>query len=116
MRRMSAVFQRVLFDGFTEAQLAAADTRTLSPPLRAYLEGLRTDGTPALPAPATVLMLSGWGHLHGLVVLEVFGHTSFMAGHQAEVFRLAMRDLLADIHRRIPAERAGAGRPGGQAG
>jgi AcrR family transcriptional regulator len=116
MRRMSEVFQHVLFDGFTEAQLAAADTRTLSPPLRAHLEALPPDGASALPAPATVLMLSGWGHMHGLVVLEVFGHTSFMDGHQAEIFRMAMRDLLADIHRRVPAERAGVGRPDGRAG
>ncbi|MFE4049012.1 TetR/AcrR family transcriptional regulator [Streptomyces sp. YIM B13518] len=103
MRRMGAVFRRVLFDGFTEAQLAAADTRTLSPLLRAHLEALPPDGAPALPAPATVLMLSGWGHMHGLVVLEVFGHTSFMDDHQAEIFHMAMRDLLTDIHRRIPA-------------
>lgn len=116
MRRMSAVFQRSLFSGFTDAQLAAADTRTLSPPLRAHLEALPPDGASALPAPATVLMLSGWGHMHGLVVLEVFGHTSFMVDHQAEIFHMAMRDLLTDIHRRIPAERAADGRPDGRAG
>ncbi|MFI2424798.1 TetR/AcrR family transcriptional regulator [Streptomyces sp. NPDC018955] len=104
MRRMSEVFQRVLFDGFTEEQLAAADIHTLSPPLRAHLEALPPDGAQALPAPASVLMLSGWGHMHGLVVLEVFGHTSFMDGHQAEIFHMAMRDLHADIHRRIPTE------------
>ncbi len=46
--------------------------------------------------------MSAWGHLHGLVALEVFGHTSFLGGHQAEIFRLAMRNLLADLHRRIP--------------
>lgn len=112
MRRMSAVFQRLLFSGFTESQLAAADTRTLSPALRAHLEALPPDGTSALPAPATVLMLSGWGHMHGLVVLEVFGHTSFMAGHTAEIFRTAMRDLLTDIHRRIPDTATAAGRAG----
>lgn len=46
--------------------------------------------------------MSAWGHLHGLVALEVFGHTSFLGDHQAEIFRMAMRNLLADIHRRIP--------------
>lgn len=43
-------------------------------------------------------------HLHGMVVLEVFGHTSFIGEHQAEVFRMAMRALLEDIHRRIPTQ------------
>lgn len=37
-----------------------------------------------------------------MVVLEVFGHTSFIGEHQAEVFRMAMRALLEDSHRRIP--------------
>ncbi|GAA3368102.1 hypothetical protein GCM10017744_082800 [Streptomyces antimycoticus] len=44
-----------------------------------------------------------WGHMHGLVVLEVFGHTAFIGEHQAQIFRMAMLKLLDDIHRRIPA-------------
>ncbi|MFD1270894.1 TetR-like C-terminal domain-containing protein [Streptomyces kaempferi] len=54
------------------------------------------------PAPATALVLSAWGHLHGLVVLEVFGHTSILGDHQAEIFRMAMRNLFQDTHSRIP--------------
>lgn len=106
MRQMSAVFQRVLFGDFTPEQLAAADTLTLSPPLRAHLEHLSPDGLSALPPSATALLLSAWGHMHGLVVLEVFGHTAFLGDHRAEVFHLAMRDLLTGIHRRIPAAQA----------
>ncbi|WP_049568707.1 TetR/AcrR family transcriptional regulator [Streptomyces sp. SBT349] len=99
VRRMSAIFQRELFDGCTPAQLAAADTPALSSSLQAHLDGLGE-----LPPPATALLLSAWGHMHGLVVLEVFGHTSFIGDHQAEIFRLAMRSMLDDIHRRIPAD------------
>ncbi|MFD4026443.1 TetR/AcrR family transcriptional regulator [Streptomyces sp. NPDC058576] len=106
VQQMSAVFQRVLFDGFTPEQLAAADTLPLSPPFRAHLEHLSPNGLAALPPPATALLLSGWGHMHGLVVLEVFGHTSFLGDHQAEVFHMAMCDLVTDIHRRIPAGHA----------
>lgn len=102
MQQMSAIFQRVLFGDFTTEQLAAADTLALSPPFHAHLEQLSPDGLAALPPRATALLLSGWGHMHGLVVLEVFGHTSFLGGHQAEIFHLAMRDLVTDIHRRIP--------------
>ncbi|GAA3091380.1 TetR/AcrR family transcriptional regulator [Streptomyces rectiviolaceus] len=101
-RRMSAIFERELFDGFTAAQLAAADGPELSPALRAHLEQLPHFGLGHLPPPATALFLSAWGHLHGLVVLEVFGHTAFLGDHQGEIFRMAMRNLLADIHRRIP--------------
>lgn len=102
-RRMSSIFEREMFDEFTAEQLAAADTPALSPSLRAYLEQLPHYGLGYLPPPTTALLLSAWGHLHGLVVLEVFGHTSFLGDHQAEIFRMAMRTLIEDIHRRIPA-------------
>ncbi|MEU6996031.1 TetR/AcrR family transcriptional regulator [Streptomyces sp. NPDC046465] len=102
-RRMGTLFERELFGGFTKAQLAAADTPPLSAPLRAYLEQLPPSGLGALPPPATALFMSAWGRLHGLVVLEVFGHTSFLGDHQAEIFRLSVRSLLDDIRGRIPA-------------
>ncbi|WP_393087682.1 TetR/AcrR family transcriptional regulator [Streptomyces sp. LN704] len=103
MRRMSAIFERELFDGYTTAQLAAADTPGLSAALLAYLDQLPPTGQRDLPPPATALIMSAWGHLHSLVVLEVFGHTSFLGDHQAEIFRMAMRNLFQDIHSRIPA-------------
>ncbi|MEV0123311.1 TetR/AcrR family transcriptional regulator [Streptomyces sp. NPDC050703] len=106
-RRMSEVFARELFRGFTRAQLAAADVRSLSPEFLACLEELSpSSGDPAggeaLPPPATALMLSVWGYMHGMVALEVFGHTGFLGSHQADLYRMAMRNLLDDTHRRIP--------------
>ncbi|AGP51947.1 hypothetical protein M271_01550 [Streptomyces rapamycinicus NRRL 5491] len=101
-RRMSSIFERELFDGFSAEQLAAADTPVLSSSLRAHLEQLPHYGLGYLPPPATALLLSAWGHLHGLVVLEVFGHASLLGDHQAEIFRMAMRNLHADIHRQVP--------------
>ncbi|GAB2915798.1 TetR/AcrR family transcriptional regulator [Streptomyces mayteni] len=102
VRRMSAIFERELFGGFTAARLAAAEIPEFPPSLLASPEQLRPDDPAALPAPAAALLLSAWGHLHGLVSLEVFGHTSFIGERQqAEVFRMAMRHLLDDVHRRI---------------
>ncbi|RFU87522.1 TetR/AcrR family transcriptional regulator [Streptomyces triticagri] len=101
-RRLSAIFQRELFAGYTTAQLAAARTPELSPTLLADFAHLApADGPNSLPAPAIALMLSAWGHMHGLVTLEVFGHTSFIGDHQAEIFRMSMHSLAADIRRRI---------------
>ncbi|MFI8090680.1 TetR/AcrR family transcriptional regulator [Streptomyces sp. NPDC086080] len=103
MRRMSAVFQQVFFSGFSQDQLAAADTHALPAPLRTHLDLLSdAEGPEPLPPAAAALLLSAWGHMHGLVVLEVFGHTTFLGGHQAEIFRMAMHHLLTDTHRRIP--------------
>ncbi|MFH8793618.1 TetR/AcrR family transcriptional regulator [Streptomyces sp. NPDC017941] len=102
-RRMSAVFERELFGGCTRAQLAAADVRSLSPAFLGHLEHISPSGDPALPPPATALLLSVWGYVHGMVVLEVFGHTGFLGVHQAELYRMAMRNLYEDVRRRIPA-------------
>lgn len=105
VRQLGMIFQRELFSGATPAQLAAAETLPLSSSLQTYVE--RHMVGPSLPPAALALMLSAWGHMHGLVVLEVFGHTSFVGEHQAEIFRMAMRDLLTDIHRRLPAAQDG---------
>ncbi|MGC4985497.1 TetR/AcrR family transcriptional regulator [Streptomyces sp. DT193] len=102
VRRMGAAFQRELFGGFTPAQLAAADVPPLSPSLRAHLEHMPAESPEAaVPPAATALFLSAWGHLHGLVILEVFGHTDFLGDHRAEIFRTAILNLLEDVHRRI---------------
>lgn len=103
MRRVGEVFQREMFGGFTTSQLAAAGTRVLSSALQADLEHLIPHGPDTLPPPAAALLVSAWGHMHGMVVLEVFGHTAFVGEHQAEIFHMAMRDLFEDVHRRIPA-------------
>ncbi|KUF18996.1 MULTISPECIES: TetR/AcrR family transcriptional regulator [Streptomyces] len=101
-RRMSAVFERELFGGFTRAQLAAADVRSLSPEFLVHLEHMAPSDGLALPPAATALLLSVWGYVHGMVVLEVFGHTGFLGVHQAELYRMAMRNLYEDVHRRVP--------------
>ncbi|MFH8484811.1 TetR/AcrR family transcriptional regulator [Streptomyces longisporoflavus] len=103
-RRMSAIFERELFAGFTTEQLAAVEGPGLSSPLHTYLAQLPHFGQGHLPPPATALFLSAWGHLHGLVTLEVFGHTAFLGGHQDELFRMAIRNLLQDIRRRVPSD------------
>ncbi|WP_320772923.1 TetR/AcrR family transcriptional regulator [Streptomyces sp. CRN 30] len=103
MRRMSAVFERELFAGYTSSQLSAIATPVLSPQFRARLSQQPPAGSDALPAPAAALMLSAWGHMHGLVVLEAFGHTAFLGEHQAELFRTAMLNMLTEVHSHIPA-------------
>ncbi|NEB10317.1 TetR/AcrR family transcriptional regulator [Streptomyces coelicoflavus] len=105
VRRMSGIFQNELFRGFTREQLAAADYTALSPALERHLkEFLSPSALGGLPSPAVPILISAWGQMHGLVVLEVFGHTSFVGPHQAELFRMAMLAMLQDVRRRIPAD------------
>ena len=103
--RIAAVFIHELFGEFTDEQLARTEVPPLSHPLRTRFEQLPPEAIGVLPPPAAALFISIWGHLHGLVVLEVFGHTAFIGPLQAEVFRASMHNLLSDAHRRIPAGR-----------
>ncbi|MFD8162762.1 TetR/AcrR family transcriptional regulator [Streptomyces malaysiensis] len=103
VRRISGLFERALFDGYTAEQFAAADMPELSAGFRKFTEGLTPDGRGELPASATALFLGAWGRMHGLVSLEVFGHTSFIGVHQAEIFRVEMQSLYQDIRKRLPA-------------
>lgn len=101
-RRLGGIFIRELFAGFDRDRLAGVDMAPLSDAARAALENLPAGALGGAPAPAAALFVSVWGHVHGLVMLESFGHTAFIGPAQPEVFRAAVRNLLADAHRRIP--------------
>ncbi|WP_033337836.1 TetR/AcrR family transcriptional regulator [Catenuloplanes japonicus] len=102
-RRLASVFIRELFDGFTPDQLARADVPPLSPELRTHLAGFPPHALNGLPPEGIALFVTAWGQVHGLVVLETFGHTDFLGPQRDELFRGSIRHLLADTHRRIPA-------------
>jgi len=106
-QRLAAVFAGELFAGLSPGQLAEADFPALSPSSRAHLSTLPPEAIGGLPLPAAGLFVSAWGHMHGLVVLEAFGHTAYIGPAQAEIFRGAMHTLLADTHRRVPPARSG---------
>ncbi|XKK60689.1 TetR/AcrR family transcriptional regulator [Streptomyces sp. ARC32] len=104
VRRMDRIFTDALLSGLTTAQLAAAEDPAPSPALSRHVErNLSPDALGALPPPVVCLLLGVWGHMHGLVVLEVFGHTTFLGTYQAEVFRMSMHAVFEDVRRRIPA-------------
>ncbi|MCF2434703.1 TetR/AcrR family transcriptional regulator [Streptomyces thinghirensis] len=73
VRRMGAIFQRELFRGVHHGTTRSGRHTALSSPLREHLGRLPTRTGRRPPPPAVCLFLSAWGHLHGLVVLEVFG-------------------------------------------
>ena len=102
-RRLAEVFIRELYGTYSADQLARIDFPPLSPALSARFDEMPAVAIGALPPPTAAHFVSVWGQLHGLVVLEAFGHTAFIGSPQAEIFRSTMHNLLADTARRIPA-------------
>lgn len=101
-QRLALVICDALFAGLSADRLSRMELPPMSAGLRERFDRLPAEAIGAFPPAAGALFVSVWGHLHGLVVLEAFGHTDFLAPFQAEIFRGAMRDLLAGVHRRLP--------------
>ncbi|MXG29528.1 hypothetical protein GRQ63_28335 [Streptomyces sp. YIM 132580] len=81
VRRIGALFQEALLHGYTAEHFAAADLPEPSDGFSEFGRGWAPQGQTGPPASATALFMGAWGRLHGLVALEVFGHTSFIGVH-----------------------------------
>ncbi|MEU6315029.1 TetR/AcrR family transcriptional regulator [Streptomyces sp. NPDC047014] len=99
-RRLAPLFVHALYDGLSPEQLDAVDFDPISPALRAHLGGLPPEVLEGLPPPAAALFVSVWAHVHGLIALEAFGHTTFIEP-LPDLFRLSVRNLLVDARRRM---------------
>ncbi|WP_433195874.1 TetR/AcrR family transcriptional regulator [Nocardia sp. CA-107356] len=99
-RRLGPIFIHALYHGLSPEQLATVDFAPISPALAGHLRGLPPEALEALPPSAAALFTSVWAHVHGLIALEAFGHTTFIEP-LPDLFRAAVQNLLADARRRI---------------
>lgn len=95
-------------------EVALAARGEASPPDRAEpsAEPLAV-GLSDLPPAARALALAGWGQMHGLVALEIFGHLDALGDDPASLYRremLAFADRLGVGH---PRDRAAVPAPAG---
>ncbi|MFD6155520.1 TetR/AcrR family transcriptional regulator [Nocardia sp. NPDC060256] len=99
-RRLGPLFIHALYHGLSPEQLATVDFSPISPALKGHLRGLPPEALEALPPSAAALFVSVWAHIHGLIALEAFGHTTFIEP-LPDLFRAAVQNLLADARRRM---------------
>ncbi|MER6303482.1 WHG domain-containing protein [Kitasatospora sp. NPDC001539] len=52
---------------------------------------------PALPPAGVALALRIWGHLHGLVALEVYGHLRAQTSAPDKLFRAELAQLIRSL-------------------
>jgi AcrR family transcriptional regulator len=66
----------------------------LPPELAAPLEALRQNEGYDVPSPALYITAAGWSRMHGLVMLELFGHTGPVVGDTSAFYRYEMQQML----------------------
>lgn len=88
-----------LFRWYTEAY-ASGELRVppeyAQPPaaVETVLDRLSRDSGAAVPAEIAALLASSWARIHGLVMLELFGHVQPLVGDPAEFYRYEVRALI----------------------
>lgn len=90
-KRLAAPFVEVVFDGWTDAELAAV-------PLPPGAEGIAAvdQRVIALPPGALAYFLEQRARMHGLVTLELLGHLHPLQEHGADLFAGAVRRAYED--------------------
>ena len=94
--RFGHVFLELVVQAWHERRFRVDAPQQLDPALVAALEGAREGfGLPAeVPVGVLALWLQGWGQLHGLISLEVFGHLAWIVPEGTGVFVAQVRTLL----------------------
>lgn len=70
---------------------------------------------PNLPPAAVAIALRIWGHLHGLVSLEILGHLRSQTTHPAKLYHNEIRHLIRSLGLNPPPPNLAPTHPLGQA-
>jgi AcrR family transcriptional regulator len=94
--RFGMVFLELIVLTWMERRFAVDEPGDLEPGLVAALGSCTTSyGLPSeVPLGVLALWLQGWGHLHGLISLEVFGHLGHVVPDGGGLFRAEVRAIL----------------------
>lgn len=98
--RIGAVFQGVVFAGWSEEQLRAMPDEHIDPALHAELLATQQKFAPSgsgLPPAALHRFVRWWGQLHGLITLEVFGHLHWLAQDAGKIYRATVLQQADEI-------------------
>lgn len=93
--RFGTVFQELFAEAWSRAPWPVPPAERRTPELDAVLALAGASCGGPLPPGAMQVFLSCWARLHGLVSLEVFGHLSWLGGHDGDrLFRAELATLL----------------------
>lgn len=68
--------------------------RRIPSPVQAYLQGFIDQAGYQIPVELMYLLVSGWTHIHGMVTLEIIGHSPPVIGYPADFYRCEVERLI----------------------
>ncbi|MER5766260.1 TetR/AcrR family transcriptional regulator [Streptomyces sp. NPDC001985] len=92
-RRVGGAFTPLFVEAWRQDRLRPAGEAASDPALARYAAALHPDVPPA----AAAAVLGAWSRLHGLVLLEAFGHLRWLGHDTAPLAEQQLRLLLAEI-------------------
>ncbi|MFD5081935.1 TetR/AcrR family transcriptional regulator [Kitasatospora sp. NPDC058406] len=92
-RRVGGALAPLFVEAWQEGRLRLPDDVAPDPALARYAAELH----PGLPTAAAAAILGAWTRLHGLAVLEAFGHLRWLRNETSDLAEQQLRLLLAEI-------------------
>jgi AcrR family transcriptional regulator len=87
-RRVFSPILQILAESFQHGDLKPpSGTTNLPSGLQVTLEVLHQNEPPAIPAEVIYIGLVGWYHIHGMIMLELFNHSTTMINDPALFYR-----------------------------
>ncbi|MER6910474.1 TetR/AcrR family transcriptional regulator [Streptomyces sp. NPDC000594] len=92
-RRIGEAFLPLFVEGWRQGRLRPSDEVAPDPALTHCAAAIHPD----LPPAAAAVVLGAWTRLHGLVILEAFGHLRWLGDDTGHLAEQQLRLLLAEI-------------------
>jgi AcrR family transcriptional regulator len=97
MGRVGAAFLGPLVEAALAGRLRPHDRSHLSAATRTSLAGMYGELPRDVPVEAVSAMLGAWGHVHGLVCLEAFGHWHWLLADAEDIHRAELAAMIGDL-------------------
>ncbi len=97
-QRATEPFVQILADAWQAGELTIpAQNAGLTGESHRHIEALFKSRNITMPAALIQIMLAGWGQIHGLVSLELYGHQDYLGTDMAEIYRTQVIIYLRNI-------------------
>lgn len=88
----------------TDELAIPTEYQTVPPSIAQYLAGWKKNAGVNIPNAVVCVLISGWGRIHGLVMLELFHHSHAPIGDPEAFYRYEMRAFMVRLGLKPPPD------------